>query len=171
MSISLRIVGTFYQRDDINTGSATVQEVLDYAVSNPNGTMTSSACDNFKYISGTTAPTVIAGRKPSVTAFFANYKSDIVSPVSGIQYPKGEYFLPESLVNNPSYEVWQYYVFDKPMKKGGNFIKRSTPIESYVDAKVPDGGEVVWRLVKILTRPNDAPAVYRPAFGLGPLVS
>lgn len=171
MPISLRIIGNFYSRSDIPIGGGTVKDVLDYCVQNPTGNLTSSSCDNFKYIAGQAADSQSSNPLPSVTGFFANYDSPVISLTSGIQYPPGEYFLPESLVDNPAYEVWQYYVFDAPLNQGGKFVPRDTPIQSYTEAKVDDGFSVVWRLVKILTRPNDAPAIYRRAFGLRPLTS
>jgi len=160
MSISLRIVGIFYKRSDIpDTGEHTVKSVLDYAVANPESEHLPS--DNFQYITGVSVPGAL-GRKPSVTAFFSNYKSEVTSPTSGLPYAPGEYFLSESLVGNPSYEVWQFYVFGAD----GVPIFPNPRISSFIDVHVPDGGRVVWRLVKILSAPNRVPTVYREAFGL-----
>lgn len=160
MPISLRIVGILYNRADIPDDTPqTVQSVLDYAVKNPGSDALPS--DNFKYISSVTAPGVLNG-KPSVAAFFSNYRDEVESPTSRLKYPKGEYFLSESLVENPSYAVWQFYVFDND----GAQIMPIPRIQSYQDAVVPAGGSVIWRLVKILAAPNRVPTVYRNAFGL-----
>lgn len=160
MAISLRIVGIFYNRSDIpDNGAQTVKDVLDYAVANPAAPGLPSS--NFKYITGVSEPGAL-GRKPSVTAFFSEYEAEVISPTSQLPYAPGEYFLPESLVENPSYEVWQFYVFDPD----GVPILPDPRISSFVDVPVPDGGRVVWRLVKILASPNTVPTVYRQAFGL-----
>lgn len=160
MAISLRIVGILYNRDDIpNKSAQTVLSVLDDAVKNPGAKDLPS--DNFRYITSTTIPGVT--EKPSVSAFFANYKNDVKSRTSRLIYPKGEYFLSESLVENPSYAVWQFYVLNPDRTP----VDLDPPITSFVDAKVPDDGHVIWRLVKILAAPNRVPTVYRKAFGLG----
>lgn len=162
MSISLRIVGIFYNRSDIpDRGKQTVKDVLDYAVKNSRPPNLPS--DNFKYIVSSTAAPASANAKPSVGAFFANYTDSFASPTSGLKYPRGEYFLSESLVENPSYVVWQFYVFSA----NGVPIIPNPRISSFVDVQVPDGGRVVWRLVKVLSAPNLVPTVYRTAFGLG----
>ncbi|RVU18667.1 hypothetical protein [Methylobacterium oryzihabitans] len=160
MTISLRVVGIFYDRSDIpDSGTQTVKDVLDYAVKNPGSKDLPS--DNFKYITSITDPGALM--KPSVSAFFSNYASNFTSPTSRLTYLRGEYFLSESLVENPSYEVWQFYVFDA----NGVPMIPTPRISSFVDVQVPDGGRVVWRLVKILAAPNRVPTVYRTAFGLG----
>lgn len=160
MPISLRIVGIFYNRSDIpDRGTQTVKDVLDYVVQNPGSANLPS--NNFRYITSISNPSNTM--KPSVTAFFSNYTKDFPSPTSGLTYSQGEYFLSESLVENPSYAVWQFYVADKNRVQ----ILPNPRISSFVDVKVPDGGSVVWRLVKILSAPNRVPTVYRSAFGLG----
>lgn len=160
MPITLRIVGIFYNRSDIpDRGQQKVKDVLDYAVENPSAPCLPS--NNFKYITGVTEPGAL-GRKPSVTAFFSNYESEVTSPTSQLPYAPGEYFLSESLVGNPSYEVWQFYIFGAD----GVPILPNPRISSFVDVDVPDGGRVVWRLVKILAAPNRVPTVYRQAFGI-----
>lgn len=160
MPITLRIVGIFYNRSDIpDKGQQKVKDVLDYAVENPGAPGLPSS--NFKYISGVTEPGAL-GRKPSVTAFFSQYDSEVTSPTSKLPYEPGEYFLSESLVGNPNYEVWQFYIFGAD----GVPILPNPRISSFVDVDVPDGGRVVWRLVRILAAPNRVPTVYRKAFGL-----
>lgn len=172
MSITLRIVGIFYYREDIpdvqEDGTPhTVETVLNYAVRNPAGT--SSA---FGYVTGQSATEGAgSGGSPikSVTAFFSNYTvgSGPTSLTTGITYPEGEYFLSESLVAEPSYRVWQYYVFKAPLQSGDAvYVPRSPRIQSYTTAEVPAGGQVTWRLVDILAGPNKVPVVYRKAFGL-----
>lgn len=160
MPITLRIVGIFYNRSDVpDKGQQKVKDVLDYAVQNPGAPNLPS--NNFKYITGITEQGALSG-KPSVTAFFSNYVSEVTSPTSLLPYAPGEYFLTESLVGNPSYEVWQFYVFGAD----GTPIFPDPRLSSFTDVDVPDGGRVVWRLVKILAAPNRVPTVYRQAFGL-----
>lgn len=163
MPITLRIVGIFYNRCDIpDRGEQKVKDVLDYAVENPGAEKLPAS--NFKYITGVTEPGPL-GPKPSVTAFFSKYDSEVTSPTSQLPYAAGEYFLSESLVGNPTYEVWQFYVFGAdgvPILP----VPPASRIVSFVDFDVPDGGRVVWRLVKILAAPNRVPTVYRKAFGL-----
>lgn len=172
MPIKLRIVGIFYDRSDIpdtqkNGEPHTVKTVLDYATQNPVGTSTA-----FGYITGKSA---VQGTSPtagieSITAFCSIYENPgqtgPVSKTSGITYPQGEYFLSESLVQPPSYRIWQYYVSDAYLQSGNaTYIPRSPRIQSYTTAEVPAGGEVVWRLVEILAEPNRIPVVYRGALG------
>lgn len=167
MAIDLRIVGIFYDRNDIPDtvadadGNTTVKAVLDYAVANR-----AEGTDNFKYVSGVSNPSAIPNGKPSVTAFFANYTAPPTSQASQAIYPPGEYFLSESLVGNPAYEVWQFYVFDGKLGAGGRYQQPNPRIKSFADVTVPAGGTVVWRLVKILSGPNKVPVVYRRALDL-----
>jgi len=164
MAVSLRVVGIFYRRNDIPFESGmTVKSVLDAAVASPGGP---TPADKFNYVSGQSRPTAIPDGKPSVTAFFARYATDPTSETSHAEYPEGEYFLPETLVGNPGYLVWQYYVFTADPQQGGTYIPRKPRIQSFADATVPDGGAVVWRLVSILSGPQRVPTVYRGAFGL-----
>lgn len=171
MAITLRIVGIFYFDNTIpdlqeNGQPHTVETVLDYAVNNP-----AAPANQFGYITGVSALRG-AGVAPapikSATAFFANY--DAPGPISrtaNIQYPAGEYYLSESLVTPPSYRVWQYYVFNAPLQGGSaTYLPRTPRIESFTTAPVPANGQVTWRLVDILTGPNQVPRVYRQAFGL-----
>ncbi|MEM1301707.1 MAG: hypothetical protein AAGH17_03910 [Pseudomonadota bacterium] len=171
MAITLRIVGIFYLRADIPDQQTdgtehTVKSVLDYAVRNPTGTST-----NFAYINGKSTLEVPGAPTPidSVTAFFSKYGPDDgpTSPTTQIKYPTGEYFLSESLVDDPGYRVWQYYVSTAPLESGkAVYLPRQPRIESYTTAKVPPGGSVTWRLCQILSGPKKAPVVYRKAFGL-----
>lgn len=174
MTVSLRVVGNFYNQSGITYDPKTtaggmtymsVKDVLDAAAASPEPN-----ASTFGYIAATSS---IQGGTPSVTAFYANYIDDFKSRTSKLTYPQGEYFVTESLVDNPLYSVWQYYVFDAPLDQGGaKYIPRPNPnidgvskrVQTFAEAEVPDGGEVVWRLVTVLTGPNPLPAVYRPVF-------
>lgn len=174
MAVSLRVVGNFYNQTDIpfdpkttieGTTFMSVKDVLDAASENP-----APGASKFGYIAATSS---VQNSTPSVTAFYANYDAPFKSPTSLLDYPAGEYFVTESLVDNPLYSVWQYYVFDAPLDAGGaRYLRRPDPniggtssrIQSFAEAGVPDGGQVVWRLVTVLSGRNPLPAVYRPIF-------
>ena len=84
-----------------------------------------------------------------------------MSKTSGILRDKGMYYLPEDLNSKPAFTAWQYYVFDKPLQSEEATYEVNDPrIQSFDDAKVPDGGFVVWRLCKILDGPNPMPTRY-----------
>ncbi len=152
MGVSLRVVGIFYDQSDIPfTQGMTVKSLLDEATHNPGG-----EANNFGYLSNTDVLTN-GGMKESVTAFFANYPNGVTSKTSGTVYGAGEYFLTESMVGNPRYSVWQYYVFDA----SGTFQPNPMPLQSFATRKLNDGDKVIWRLVEILSAPNPVPTVYR----------
>ena len=157
MSVSLRIVGNFYHQDDIpHHEGMTVANVLEYASANPVQSDTLKA-SRFAYEVGRLTIGPDAG-KPSIRAFYAEYSEPFKSVTSGLPYDAGGYYLPENLYSQPAYTVWQFYVFTARLQEGGaTYLPNETRIDSFVDAKVPDGGFVIWRLVSVLSGPNSLP--------------
>ena len=163
MSVTLRVVGNFYFRDDIEfKENMTVADVLNYARDNTG----SGDADLFNFDLGKLTIGADAG-KPSVTAFVARYPNGVTSRTSGVEYPEGEYYVAEDLNLRPAYTVWQYYVFNAPLQSGGAYEPQKPRLNSFVDAPVQDGGMVVWRLVSVLANKNPVPATRRQAL-LGP---
>ncbi|MBO6918084.1 MAG: hypothetical protein JJ858_06615 [Rhizobiaceae bacterium] len=154
MSVSLRIVGIYYHQDKIPyKENMTVMDVLNYARENQ-----VKNAKVFGFETGQLQFGADAG-KPSITSFYSEYEEPFQSKTSGYMKPAGPYFLPEDISTSPSFTAWQYYVFSKPLQEGGAVYQVNDPrIESFVDAKVPDGGFVTWRLCKILGSPQEMPA-------------
>lgn len=154
MSVSLRIVGIYYNQSDIPfKENMTVMDVLNYARMNP--------VENAKVFGFETGQLQFGSDagKPSITSFYSDYDEPFQSETSGLMKPAGPYFLPEDISTSPSFTAWQYYVFTKPLQDGGAIYQVNEPrVESFVDAKVPDGGFVTWRLCKILGSPQPMPA-------------
>ena len=153
MSVSLRIVGIYYSQSDIPyTENMTVMDVLNYARMNP--------VENANFFGFETGQ--LFGQeeaKPSITSFYTEYEEPFESITSGLMKPAGPYYLPEDISTSPSFTAWQYYVFTKPLQDGGAVYQVNEPrVESFVDATVPDGGFVTWRLCKILGSPQAMPA-------------
>ena len=150
MAITLRVVGTFYQNENIAVPSgSTVKDVLDYAQANPTGTSTSSSTNAFGYSVN------MASGGSSVMSFSVTYDQCFNSITSGMAYPAGTYFLAENMQSSPVYSVWQFYVQDadgKPVAYNPRITFFDQP-----NAVVPDNGTVTWRLVNLLTGPNVAP--------------
>ncbi|MEM9780875.1 MAG: hypothetical protein AAF899_00225 [Pseudomonadota bacterium] len=176
MTVSLRVVGIFFRDDDIDfapdidvskESKMSVAAVLSAARARAAaGKNTSVPVDLFNFTTGQLALGPDAGKK-TISAFVARYKNGPTSETSKITYRNGEFFLTEDLASTPSYAVWQYYVFDKPLQQGGTYLPNRTRIQSYETAGVPDGGMVTWRLVKILAGRNEVPGFLRPALGVG----
>lgn len=160
MTIKLRIVGIYYNNNVELGGSATVKQVVDAAVANP------GANKSFGYVPG---PRGMQGNgSMSITAFYANYENSIISESSGLRKKSGEYYLSENLTAGT---VWQFYMFDK---EGRVLSLKQQPADNpttptggdfdyfdSADAIVPDGGAVVWRLVKLLFEPNAPSSIER----------
>ena len=66
-----------------------------------------------------------------------------------------------STVNDPRYSVWQYYVFNA----NDVFKPNPMPLQSFATRELDDGDRVIWRLVEILSGPNNVPRVYQNALG------
>lgn len=154
MSVSLRIVGIYYDQDNIPyEENMTVMDVLNYARLNP-----AENSKVFGFETGQLQFGADAG-KPSITSFYSEYEEPFQSQTSGLMKPAGPYYLPEDISTSPSFTAWQYYVFSKPLQEGGAVYQVNKPrVESFVDAKVPDGGFVTWRLCKILGYPQPMPS-------------
>ncbi|MEM9046482.1 MAG: hypothetical protein AAGC81_17505 [Pseudomonadota bacterium] len=158
MAVTLRVVGIFFQTDvSFDSSIQTVKDVMDAA-------RDASVVDDkytFNYLATSQLLTAGSGgsSNPSVTAFYAKQPPTFTSVISGIEYSGGDYFLSESMVKNPGYSVWQYYVFDQD----GNFVPRPVPTQTFAEASVLDGYKIIWRLVNILAGANDIPTVYRKA--------
>jgi hypothetical protein len=148
MSISLRIVGIFYNNTvDLGPNGGTVKDVLDASVASP------GVGQDFYYQQGS-----VEGLA-SPSTFLAQYGSPFTSPISGLNYPAGSYQLQENLTGYPSYTVWQYYLFDQ----NNVFLNRGKGPIAYDTAAVFDGQSVVWRLLTILAVPTPiAPRLARP---------
>ncbi len=145
MTIKLRIVGIFYSvaLEPLQVKGGSVEAVLNAAVSNPGPgkkfhyTLNDSSISEYK----------------SVSSFTAKYDNPFTSSVSEMDYPAGEYFLPENLIGNP-YTVWQYYVLDE----NGKRVPLPSPTAPYTtDLGIKDGYSVIWRLVSILSGPTSLP--------------
>lgn len=155
MSISLRVVGVFYNRPNFFdfTEGMTVKDLLDAAVAKENN---SNAVEEFQYYTNQACDS----KTLSLSAFKVKYKQGApVSPTSGIHYPPGEYYLAEQLGNKPAYSVWQYYIFKGNLDSGNAiYVPRPAPpkrLQSFKDAVIPeDNCSVVWRLVTILADNN-----------------
>ncbi|MEO0544587.1 MAG: hypothetical protein AAFY99_12285 [Pseudomonadota bacterium] len=158
MSVTIRIVGIYYYQSDIPyTSGMTVSDVLDYARANPvnDGNLQTKV---FGFETGTLNIGPNAG-DPSITSFYADYEQPFESRTSGLTKDAGPYYLPEDTTSLPTFTAWQYYVFTKPLQEGGAVYQVNDPrVESYVNAEVPDGGFVTWRLCKILGAPQAMPA-------------
>lgn len=139
MSISLRVVGIFYNNSvEAPTGSMSVRDLLDASMQNsPPGT-------TFTYTN------VILNGINSPGYFSAEYANGVVSQTSGISYPPGTYELQEILTTRPSYTVWQYYIFSAD----NVFLNRGLGIIPYDQAMVADGQSVVFRLLTIAAEPT-----------------
>ncbi|MEL7347258.1 MAG: hypothetical protein AAFN17_05845 [Pseudomonadota bacterium] len=172
MTVSLRIVGIFFSDDaipftaDLDTPAgprmsvaAILAAARDRAAA---GTNTTVPANLFTFTTSQLTLGPDAGKK-TISAFVARYTSGPTSVTSHITYRDGEFFLSEDLASTPSYSVWQYYVFDKPLQEGGTYIPNSPRIQSYETAGVPDGGMVTWRLIQILAGRNEVPGFLRPA--------
>lgn len=150
MSVTLRIVGIYYYQSDIPyTSGMTVMDVLNYARANPvnDGSLQAQV---FGFETGTLNIGQDAG-EPSITSFYADYKEPFQSRTSGLMKDAGPYYLAEDTTSLPEFTAWQYYVFTKPLQDGGAVYQVNDPrVESFVNAEVPDGGFVTWRLCKIL---------------------
>jgi hypothetical protein len=153
MTVTLRIVGIYYLQKDIPyKNGMTVMDLLNYARMTPApNTKTFGFETNSLQFGPDTG-------KPSISSFFAEYAEPFQSKTSLLMKDAGPYYLPEDTISTPAFTSWQYYVFDKPMQEGGAvYQKNDSRVESFVDATVPDGGFVTWRLCKILGGPDPMP--------------
>lgn len=157
MSVSLRIVGLFFSADNLPyTPRMTVKALLDYVMANPGDG--GSGASKFGYLANKDA---LTSGGDSVTAFAARYPQGVTSKTSSTKYFAGDYFLSESTVNDPRYSVWQYYVFNA----NDVFKPNPMPLQSFATRELDDGDRVIWRLVEILSGPNNVPRVYQNALG------
>ncbi|WP_293576613.1 hypothetical protein [Phaeobacter sp.] len=153
--ITLRIVGNYYVQSGIPFAEGmTVEQVMQYASMNPSSN--SGSASRFFYETGQLTVGADHG-KPSITAIGVKYDHPVTSVTSGITREAGEYYIKEDLTPDPYFTVFQYYVFTADPQKGGTFVPQETRIETFNEAVVPAGGYVVWRLVKILGKPNPFP--------------
>lgn len=163
MTVSMRVVGIFFQAENIPyTSQMTVKDLMDVVVMNPS---TYSDASKFGYLANVD---MVTSNEPSVVAFAARYPQGTTSRTSGIKYTAGDYYLTEANVGNPRYSVWQYYVFNEKQIDGVSrkvVSPNPEPLQSFATREINDGDTVIWRLVEILAGSNTIPRVYQRQLG------